>query len=53
MDRDGAIKLLRAAASSRVPRYFMLSGAGVENPPRGDEVFEVYLRAKADADAAV
>ena len=53
MDRDGAIKLLRAATSSRVPRYLMVSGAGVENPPGGDDVFEVYLRAKAEADAAV
>ncbi len=31
----------------------MVSGAGVENPPGGDDVFEVYLRAKAEADAAV
>ena len=31
----------------------MVSGAGVEDPPSGDEVFEVYLRAKAAADAAV
>jgi uncharacterized protein YbjT (DUF2867 family) len=53
MDRDGAVKLLRAAASSGVGRYVMVSGAGVENPPSGDEVFEVYLRAKAAADAAV
>jgi nucleoside-diphosphate-sugar epimerase len=53
MDRDGAIKLVRAATSSRVPRYLMVSGAGVENPPGGDDVFEVYLRAKAEADAAV
>src|SRR6202035_5607409 len=53
MDRDGAIKLLRAAASSGVGRYVMVSGSGVENPPSGDEVFEVYLRAKAAADAAV
>jgi nucleoside-diphosphate-sugar epimerase len=53
MDRDGAIMLLRAAASSSVGRYVMVSGAGVEDPPRGDEVFEVYLRAKAAADAAV
>jgi uncharacterized protein YbjT (DUF2867 family) len=53
MDRDGALKLLRAAASSGVGRYVMVSGAGVENPPSGDEVFEVYLRAKAAADAAV
>ncbi len=53
MDRDGAVKLLRAATSSSVGRYVMVSGAGVENPPSGDEVFEVYLRAKAEADAAV
>lgn len=53
MDRDGAIKLLRAATSSAVPRYLMVSGAGVENPPSGDDVFEVYLRAKAEADDAV
>ena len=53
MDRDGAIGLLRAATTAGVPRYLMISGAGVENPPDGDEVFAVYLRAKADADAAV
>jgi uncharacterized protein YbjT (DUF2867 family) len=53
MDRDGAIKLLRAATASGVGRYVMVSGSGVENPPSGDEVFEVYLRAKAAADAAV
>ncbi|HEY0937251.1 MAG TPA: SDR family oxidoreductase [Trebonia sp.] len=53
MDRDGAIKLLRAATSARVPRYLMISATGAENPPDGDEVFAVYLRAKAAADAAV
>jgi uncharacterized protein YbjT (DUF2867 family) len=30
-----------------------ISGAGVENPPAGDGVFEVYLRAKAAADEAL
>jgi uncharacterized protein YbjT (DUF2867 family) len=53
VDRDGAIRLLRAATAAGVPRYLMISGAGVENPPDGDEVFAVYLRAKADADAAL
>ena len=53
MDRDGAIKLLRAATASGVGRYVMVSGSGAENPPSGDDVFEVYLRAKAAADAAV
>jgi uncharacterized protein YbjT (DUF2867 family) len=53
MDRDGAIKLLRAATRARVPRYLMISSTGAENPPGGDGVFDVYLRAKAAADAAV
>ena len=53
MDRDGAIKLLRAATTTGAPRYVMVSGAGVEDPPDGDEVFEIYLRAKAEADAAI
>lgn len=53
MDRDGAIKLLGAAIASRVPRHLMISASGAEEPPSGDEVFEVYLRAKAEADAAL
>src|SRR5271167_2605589 len=53
VDRDGAIKLLRAATATGAERYVMVSGAGVEDPPGGDEVFEVYLRAKAEADAAI
>jgi uncharacterized protein YbjT (DUF2867 family) len=52
MDRDGAIKLLNATAAD-ASHYVMLSGIGVENPPDGDDVFAVYLRAKAEADAAV
>ena len=31
----------------------MVSAVGAESPPGGDDVFEVYLRAKAEADAAV
>jgi nucleoside-diphosphate-sugar epimerase len=52
MDRDGAIKLLDASANDS-SRYVMLSGMGAENPPDGDDVFSVYLRAKGQADAAV
>lgn len=52
MDRDGAIKLLRASDQPRA-RYVMVSAVGAEAPPDGDEVFSVYLRAKAEADAAV
>jgi nucleoside-diphosphate-sugar epimerase len=53
VDRDGAIKLLRAAEEVQAPRYLMVSSVGAENPPDGDDVFGVYLRAKAEADAAV
>jgi uncharacterized protein YbjT (DUF2867 family) len=55
MDRDGAIKLLDAAVSAGVKRYVIVSSIGAESPPpeaEGD-VFGAYLRAKAEADAAV
>ncbi|MDQ1697692.1 MAG: hypothetical protein QOJ03_3045 [Frankiaceae bacterium] len=52
IDRDGAIKLLDGSASDS-SHYVMLSGVGAENPPDGNDVFSVYLRAKAEADAAV
>jgi nucleoside-diphosphate-sugar epimerase len=53
MDRDGAIKLLQAASSLDVSRYLIVSSIGAEDPPAGDDAFSVYLRAKAEADAAV
>jgi uncharacterized protein YbjT (DUF2867 family) len=53
LDRDGAIKLLRAAQAAEVERYVMVSSVGAEAPPDGDDVFSVYLRAKAQADAAL
>ncbi len=53
MDRDGAIKLLHAAVAARAPRYLIISSIGAERPPDGDDVFSVYLRAKAEADQAV
>jgi nucleoside-diphosphate-sugar epimerase len=53
LDRDGAIKLLEAAKAAGVPRYVMISSVGAEAPPDGDDVFSVYLRAKAQADAAL
>jgi nucleoside-diphosphate-sugar epimerase len=52
MDRDGAIKLLHAT-DSRGQRYVIVSAVGAERPPDEDDVFSVYLRAKAQADAAV
>jgi uncharacterized protein YbjT (DUF2867 family) len=53
MDRDGAVKLLEAAQQAGVSRYVMVSSVGAENPPGDDDVFSVYLRAKAEADRAL
>jgi nucleoside-diphosphate-sugar epimerase len=53
LDRDGAIKFLLAATKAGVPRFIIISATGAEAPPPGDEVFNVYLRAKAEADQAV
>jgi nucleoside-diphosphate-sugar epimerase len=53
MDRDGCTKLLAAAAQAGVARFVVVSAVGAENPPTDEDVFSVYLRAKADADDAV
>src|SRR5687768_16051562 len=53
VDRDGAIKLLEATKAAGVERYVIISSIGAENPPDGNDVFSVYLRAKAEADRAV
>ena len=53
VDRDGAVKLLEAARAAGVERYLMVSSIGAQNPPDGDDVFSVYLRAKAEADRAL
>ncbi|MCW2997730.1 MAG: hypothetical protein JWN65_1279 [Solirubrobacterales bacterium] len=53
MDRDGAIRLIRAAEQVGARRYVMVSSVGAESPPAGEEVFAVYLQAKAAADAAL
>lgn len=53
VDRDGAVKLLEAARAAGVERYVIVSSIGAENPPGGDDVFSVYLRAKAEADRAL
>jgi uncharacterized protein YbjT (DUF2867 family) len=53
LDRDGAVKLVEAARSAGVERYVMVSALGAETPPAGDDVFSVYLRAKAEADRAL
>ena len=58
MDRDGAIAALRSAVRVGADRFVIVSAMGADDPPPGergedDEVFDVYLRAKAAADDAV
>ncbi len=53
VDFAAALNLRDAATRSGVGRYVMLSAMGTDDPPGGDDVFSVYLRAKARADKAV
>ena len=53
VDYGAAVKLLEAARQAGVRRYLMVSSIGAGHPPDGDDVFNVYLRAKARADAAL
>ncbi|MCH8558536.1 MAG: SDR family oxidoreductase [Balneolia bacterium] len=52
VDRDGAIKLIEAAKKNGIKRYIMISAMNVEEP-MGNEVFQVYQKAKSEADAAL
>lgn len=52
VDRDGAIKLIEACKVSGIRRYVMISAMGLETP-RGSEVFQVYQKAKLQADNAL
>lgn len=53
VDRDGAIASLGAAQRVGADRFVIVSSMGTDDPPQDDEVFSVYLRAKAAADEAV
>lgn len=53
VDFGAAVRCLSATQVAGVPRYVMVSAMGTDDPPQGDEVFSVYLRAKARADRAV
>lgn len=53
VDHRGAVRTVRAAEASSVHRFVMLSAMGTDEPPTDDDVFSVYLRAKAAADAEV
>ena len=52
VDRDAAILLADAAEAAGVRRYVMVSAYGTDDyDPNSTDVFQVYLRAKAQADA--
>ena len=54
VDRDGATLLIAAAKLAAVQRYVMVSAMGADSyDPDSEEIFQVYLRAKSDADAAL
>lgn len=54
VDRDGAVMLADAAEQAGIRRYVMVSAMAADSyDPNFDDVFQVYLRAKADADAAI
>lgn len=54
VDRDGAILLADAAVQAGIHRYVLLSSRGADTfDPDSDDIFQIYLRAKSEADAAV
>ena len=53
VDFGAAVRTLSATQIADVPRYVMVSAMGTDDPPEDDEVFSVYLRAKARADRAL
>src|SRR3954471_1379849 len=53
LDRDGTKKLIDAFRENGIRRYVMISAMGARPGIEGDEVFQVYLRAKFEADEAL
>ncbi|MFD3512687.1 SDR family oxidoreductase [Streptomyces sp. NPDC058657] len=53
VDRDAAVLFADAAERAGVRRYVVVSSMGADAEHPGDEVFDVYLRAKGAADAEV
>jgi uncharacterized protein YbjT (DUF2867 family) len=54
VDRDAAVLLADAARIAGVRRYVLVSAIGADGfDPHSHDVFQVYLRAKSEADAAI
>ena len=50
VDYGAAKRLVDAALRAGTRRYVLISAVGTDDPPDGDDVFAVYLRAKARAE---
>ncbi|MFZ3568766.1 SDR family oxidoreductase [Streptomyces sp. BH097] len=50
VDRDAAVLFADAAERAKVRRYVVVSSMGADAAHEGDDVFDVYLRAKGAAD---
>jgi uncharacterized protein YbjT (DUF2867 family) len=50
MDYGGAVRLIEAAKLAAADRYVMISAMSADAEREGDEVFDVYIRAKGRAD---
>ncbi|MFI5986538.1 SDR family oxidoreductase [Streptomyces sp. NPDC098789] len=50
VDRGAAVLFADAAERARVPRFLMVSSIRADANHPGDDVFDVYLRAKGEAD---
>ncbi|MFZ3559240.1 MULTISPECIES: SDR family oxidoreductase [unclassified Streptomyces] len=50
VDRDAAVLFADAAERAKVRRYVVVSSMGADAAHQGDDVFDVYLRAKGAAD---
>ena len=54
VDRDAAVLLADAAEAAGVPRIVVISAMNADRfDPASDDVFQLYLRAKSEADASV
>ncbi|MGW1952334.1 SDR family oxidoreductase [Streptomyces sp. NPDC001920] len=53
VDRGAAVLFADAAVRAGVRRFVVVSSMGADPKHEGDEVFDVYLRAKGEADAYV
>lgn len=54
VDRDGAILLADAAERAGIRRYVLISSMGADSSDAdSDDIFQIYLRAKGEADANI